>query len=270
MLRRFFRVLAHASAGCRALVLATFCANGLLGAPVHAHPPASDIVIYTESYPPYSYLTKDGQLDGLSTRLVRRLMDETGLTYRIVLVPWTRAYRATLEEDNALIFTIARSEGREDLFEWLVQLGSIKFQLYARQEDNRFDSEINWNKAGYRIACLVDDISCLLVKGLNVPEQYIYRIAEVNRPDVTLVLAGRADLYVAEKIHNLYRLKALGVPADSLKAVKTLDAGGDLFLASGLGLKPELRAAVLAAQARLQAAGIAMTLDAADLDSLPE
>lgn len=228
------------------------------------------VVIYTESYPPYSYLTKDDQIDGLATRLVRRLMDEAGLEYRIVLVPWTRAYRATLEEDNALLFTLARTEGREELFQWLVRLGDVKFHLFARQEDERFDSETKWDEAKYRIACLVDDISCLLVKGLKVPEANIYRIAEVNRPDVMLVLAGRADLYVAEAIHNRYRLKGLGVSPDRLKPVKALDADGELFLASGLAFRAELRAAILAAQERLQAAGDPLTLDIADLEHLPE
>jgi polar amino acid transport system substrate-binding protein len=268
LLGNFFRVPLRVSAGGRAVVLAWLGACCLLASPTQAQGP--DIVVYTESYPPYSYLTKDGRLDGLSTRLVRRLLDETGIEYRIIHVPWTRAYRATLEEDNALIYTIARQEGREDLFQWLVQLGSIKFHLFARQGDHRFDAEIDWNMAHYRVACLVDDISCLLVKGLKVPEKNIYRIAEVNRPDVMLVLAGRADLYVAEEIHNRYRLKAFGVSPDRLKPVKTLEAGGDLFLASGLGLKPDLRAAIMGARDRLREAGDPLTLDPSELDNLPE
>lgn len=268
MLGKVFRTLVLSSAGFLSFVLVWACS--LLAPSAHAQEPNPDIIIYTESYPPYSYLTKEGAIDGLSTRLVRRLMDETGLKYRLVLVPWTRAYRATLEEDNALIFTIARSEGREELFQWLVQLGSINFHLFARREDDRFDTEMNWQAGDYRVACLVDDISCLLVKGLKVPEKNIYRIAEVNRPDAMLVLAGRADLYVAEPIHNRYRLLSLGVSPDRLKPVKALDAGGDLFLASGLGFRAELRAAVLAARKRLQSAGDSLNLDVADLEHLPE
>ncbi len=265
---KIFRVPVLERAGRRAFALACFCACWLVALPAQAQGP--ELVVYTESYPPYSYVTKDGHIDGLSTRVVRRLLDETGLEYRIVPAPWTRAYRAALEEDNALIYTIARSEGREELFQWLVHLSSIKFQLFARQDDHRFDTEINWDMAHYRVACLVDDISCLLVKGLNVPEKNIYRIAEVNRPDVMLVLAGRADLYVAEAIHNRYRLRALGVAPDRLKPVKTLEAGGELYLASGLGLRPAFRAAIMDAQSRLRAAGDPLTLDPNELDSLPD
>lgn len=268
MLGKTFRVPVLARAGRRAFALACLCIGCLAALPAHAQAP--EVVVYTENYPPYSFVTKEGQLDGLSTRVVRRLMDETGLEYRIVPVPWTRAYRAALEEDNALIYTITRSEGREELFQWLVHLDSIKFQLFARQDDHRFDTEINWDMAHYRVACLVDDISCLLVKGLNVPEKNIYRIAEVNRPDVMLVLAGRADLYVAEEIHNRYRLRSLGVAPDRIKPVKTLDAGGELYLASGLGLRPIFRAAIMAAQDRLHEAGDPLTLDPNELDNLPD
>lgn len=258
----------------KSIRLARLALMGLVGMLISSIPGMAedpvDVRIYTESYPPYSYQTEGKVIDGLSTRIVRRIMDESGLSYQIQLVPWTRAYRAVLAQDNALIFTIARTPDRDALFNWLVPLGHVRFYLYARSDDSRFVADMKMVSPEFRVACLVDDVSCALVENLGLPESSIVRIAELDRPDVMLVLAGRADLYVAEEVYNLYRLKRLGVDVTRTRKVMKLDREGDLFLASALGFRPALAKAILEARERLIAKGENLSFDAESLSELPD
>lgn len=235
---------------------------------------ADQVRVYTESYPPYSYVTKEGQIDGLAVRLVRQVLDASSLDYRLIIVPWNRAYRAALEEDNSLIFTIARVPEREGKFDWLVQLGEVKFHLYGRRDDARLDTPAMFHRAlregELKLACLVNDISCALVDDMKLPPGAVFRIAEKARPDVLLVLAGRADLYVAEEIHNRYRLMRLGLGTDRLKPVHTLDTDGRLYLAAGFQVNEAIRQQVRAGAEKLRQAGAGLAFDMQQLESLPD
>lgn len=213
---------------------------------------ALDINAYTESYPPYSYVNEQGQPVGLSVQFVRQILEETGLPYRITVMPWSRAMQRAVEEDNALIFAMARTPEREEIFDWLAYISSVEYFLFARKEDDRPVTLSRLRQGEFRVACLQADVSCSLLDQMEIPVANRLRITEINRPDVRLVYLERADLYIGPKAFNANHLAHQGLPRDAMKPVFRMGHGGDMYLAAAKVVQPAIREAVRAAYVRLK------------------
>ncbi len=96
---------------------------------------AQEISVVTEEYPPYNY-TEGGQITGLSTEVVKAALDISGLDYEMKALPWARAYATAKDTPNTLIFSISRSEERENLFTWIDIVAPTKFSVFARKGNN--------------------------------------------------------------------------------------------------------------------------------------
>jgi polar amino acid transport system substrate-binding protein len=83
---------------------------------------SDNVIIVTENYPPYSY-EQEGEITGISTDIVKCIMDESGLEYKIEVLPWARAYEMALNKDDVLIYSIMRIPEHETLFNWIALLG---------------------------------------------------------------------------------------------------------------------------------------------------
>ena len=66
---------------------------------------------------------------GEATAFVRQLLDAAKLDYELSYQPWKRAYNFALREKNILIYPLARSEQREDLFIWVGELIPVNYYL---------------------------------------------------------------------------------------------------------------------------------------------
>lgn len=102
-----------------------------------AHGPlVAPLQVVTELSPPHQ--TWEGhRVEGLSTAVVRAVLKEAELDAEIALYPWARAYAMALHSPNVLIYNIARTPEREDLFHWIgpvanYQLGLVR--LASRTE----------------------------------------------------------------------------------------------------------------------------------------
>lgn len=203
--------------------------------------PDAIVQVYTESYPPYSYINDQGNAVGLSVQYVRQIMEHSGLKFQISVMPWSRAMQRALTEDNALIFAMARTKQREATFDWLAYISSVNYYLFARSDDDRTVSLAALQAGEFRVTCLQSDISCDLLASFNIPISSALKITEINRPDVRLVYHGRADLYIGPKAFNASHLLHQGLPADAMKPVFKMGHGGDMYLAAAKTVKKDIR-----------------------------
>lgn len=92
---------------------------------------AAKLQLYTEEYRPLSYFD-DGKLTGMAVEVVEQLIQRTGASASIQVVPWTRGYHQVQREANTGLFSIVRTARRESLFQWVgpIALGHTSF--YAR------------------------------------------------------------------------------------------------------------------------------------------
>lgn len=93
---------------------------------------AAKLQLYTEEYRPLSYFD-DGKLTGMAVEVVEQLIQRTGASASIQVVPWTRGYHQVQREANTGLFSIVRTARRESLFQWVgpIALGHTSF--YARR-----------------------------------------------------------------------------------------------------------------------------------------
>lgn len=196
--------------------------------------------IVTESSPPYQIM-QDGEVAGLATNKVRELVNRAGITANFSMYPWARAYKKALNEPNTLIYSMAKTDKREDLFYWLMPVTHYQFGFVRLT--NRVDIQIDdiENIKHYRFAVQRDDISheWLLNKGLIEGEHFI-TCSDINC-SWQLLLNKNVDVIIetAELIPDM--LKQYGKALETavfIKAIPELAITG--YLATNKNIDPLL------------------------------
>ncbi|WP_158228838.1 substrate-binding periplasmic protein [Chitinimonas sp. BJB300] len=109
-------------------VLALACA--LAVAPAFA---ADTLTFTTEESPPFN-MTVSGKVSGVATEAVEEMAKRAGVTIKISMLPWERAYDMAQKEANTCVYSTTRTPPREALFKWVGPLVANKWVLYAKAD----------------------------------------------------------------------------------------------------------------------------------------
>lgn len=96
------------------------------------------LLILTEQLYPLNYTAsgKDDELVlGYATRLVRAVMEESGLPYEIILVPWARLVRTINQKNDVMAFSMSRTKTRDPLYHWIGEIIPVRLFLYGKRSD---------------------------------------------------------------------------------------------------------------------------------------
>jgi polar amino acid transport system substrate-binding protein len=116
---------------CALMLWLLFCLAG---------PACAELRLLTEDAPPTSF-SRDGELQGLAVDVVRALLERTGDSGKIELLPWTRAYHLVQQAPNTAIFATVRTAEREAKFQWVGPLLIGTTSFYSLKSRNlRFDN----------------------------------------------------------------------------------------------------------------------------------
>lgn len=110
-------------------LLIIYCSLLIARSPAQSQP----LRIVTEEFPPYNYTSK-GKIEGLSTEVVRAVLNELKTDAPIEVLPWARAMKTAEREVNVLIYSIGRIPAREHLFRWVGVIAPAEFYLFALQQ----------------------------------------------------------------------------------------------------------------------------------------
>lgn len=114
--------------------------------------------VVTEHFPPAQYLDHNNKLTGHVYERVRKALDSSSLEYSISVHSWSTAYNTALRDPQTCIFSISRSELREDKLVWISKLSDLNTYLYTL--DSKTISLDNLEQAKkFRIAVLKDNYS---------------------------------------------------------------------------------------------------------------
>lgn len=100
----------------------------------------AEIKIVTGELPPYAY-TKDGQIAGVATDIMRELMRRVGLTGDIYVRPWKRAIVES--EQSRLIYPLARTPDIEKRYKWIGPILIDQLAFIVRASDKRIFTDID-------------------------------------------------------------------------------------------------------------------------------
>ena len=95
----------------------------------------NNLKIMTENWPPLNYV-KDGILIGPAVEIVQAIQNKINDKNEILVFPWKRAYNYTLTNKNNVLFSMARSEKRENLFKWIGPIAEKRYSFFAKKDFN--------------------------------------------------------------------------------------------------------------------------------------
>ena len=86
----------------------------------------------TEENPPLNF-TRDGQVAGVSTAVVREMATRANLTSDFTVMAWPQAYARAQESPEACVYSTVRSPERASLFQWIGPITRGEWSLFGRQ-----------------------------------------------------------------------------------------------------------------------------------------
>jgi polar amino acid transport system substrate-binding protein len=187
---------------------------------------ASELTIYTESWPPVSFLNGD-KPDGMAVELVDALQKRMGSNYPIQVVPWNRGYKAVLEEPNVMLFTVGRSDEREKQMTLVGPVAISRTVLYTRKGN------------AAKLQALGDGIYAVAVGAYRgsifadtAAKKGFHTLDLAATPEVTakMLMVSRFDLWSEGSVVVPSVLKEIGYSIDDVEVVKVLDSL-ELYLA---------------------------------------
>jgi polar amino acid transport system substrate-binding protein len=225
----------------------SFVTSVLLGAtvvPVNADQAATketDVIVYTEDYPPFNFLDpKSGEVTGFATDSVRNVLDRAGVSYEIRLQPWKRSIRAALTEKNALIYTLTRTPSREKQYNWLLRLAPSRFHIFMRASDKRTPTYQSLKAGEYTASCIKQDITCEFLEAIGIPKENITAVSTGPTGDFRMVMAGRTDIFVSDTVTNKSLREWEGVDTKLVKKSLPINMETGFYLAGNLDLSEEI------------------------------
>jgi ABC-type amino acid transport substrate-binding protein len=96
-------------------------------------PDAPEVLqIYTEQYPPITFRNSFGEITGFGTDIVNEIMKRNNSFSEIKLSLWSNGYELALNNPNFCLFTMDRTELRENLFNWVGPVGTNTTYFYTK------------------------------------------------------------------------------------------------------------------------------------------
>ena len=201
------------------------------GAVAHAQPSTNPITVVTEEYPPYNYQGADNQIAGLSTEVVREALKRARIEYRINLYPWARTYRMAQEQPNVLIYSIARNEQREKLFQWVDVIAQNNAYIYRLKTRPEVKAQHLDELKRFRIGAVRDDYRAQYLAKHAIPLD----LAVEDAANAHKLASARIDMFVIDEIAQVALYKREGLDPASVEKVMALpELSSGLYMAFSL------------------------------------
>lgn len=193
--------------------------------------------IVTEQLPPFNFL-EDGIPRGLSTEVVQAVLEETGREAEISFFPWARSYRMALSTPNTLIYSIMRTQDREDLFNWVGGIAPYGVSFYSLADNTDIRLTTLEDAMPLTVGVYLGDAKAeyLTQKGFEN-----LSTVETDRLNLRQLLLGRIDLMVIDDTVIVDLMRSEGVSPDRVhRALPITDLSGHAYMAFNKDTDPAL------------------------------
>lgn len=186
---------------------------------------AKDVQVITEDWAPYNY-EKNSKVVGFGTEVVEETLKEAGVSYDIGLYPWARAYQMVQNNPNTLIYTISRTEERENMFEWVGPFAPRTMYLFKLKSKKEIAVKNLDDLKKYKIGVVKSDAmeGFFKEKGFNETQ-----LDDVVSEDLNIkkLFIGRVDFITGSELALSYKMKELNFNYGDLeKTLLLVDSGG--------------------------------------------
>jgi polar amino acid transport system substrate-binding protein len=95
--------------------------------------PASALTFITEENPPLNY-TQSGRVAGYATEVVTEMAKRARVPLKFEVMPWAKGYVAAQAGRDNCLYSVARLENRENLFQWVGPIAFNRWAVYGRTD----------------------------------------------------------------------------------------------------------------------------------------
>ncbi|MFK3777007.1 substrate-binding periplasmic protein [Agrobacterium sp. NPDC089420] len=173
---------------------------------------AAKLFLTTEVYPPYNLQAGDGSVQGVYFDQLKIVLEDTGTSYEVAVMPWARAIALATTQAMHCVFATARTPEREELFKWVSPIHVDRNILVARREANINLSSLDEARK-YRVGTQRGDYTEALLEKLGFSQVDVGADFAIT---LHKLKAGRIDLMPMSE--STFR----ALPADTFKEVITL------------------------------------------------
>lgn len=179
---------------------------------------AETIKAVTETTP-YAFIS-NGEVSGPASAVVEATLADAGLDYQLGLYPWARAYDMALQQDNVLIYLIARTPEREQLFKWVGEVTRYEPHLYKLKARQNIQLSTLEDAKNYLIGVVRDDIRHEYLKQQGFTK---LAVAAQNTDNIKLLFNEQIELLPLSEIDARRLCQVTGFDFNALERVITLD-----------------------------------------------
>ena len=176
----------------------------------------AEIRVITEEFPPYDFMGESGEVEGVSTDVVRAVLEHLGIDVKIEIFPWARAYKMVTQDPNTMLFSVVRAEEREPLFHWVGVVCDVRSYLYKLKSRDDITAEKLSDLKKYSIG---------VVRGW-AGQKYLEKngfkhLQKVAGSDLNIkkLINGRVDLIEDYDANLIFRMKRLGLDPNLVEQV---------------------------------------------------
>ncbi|WP_187170579.1 substrate-binding periplasmic protein [Salidesulfovibrio onnuriiensis] len=190
------------------------------------------LLVVTEEMVPYNF-RQDGQVVGLSTELVRRTLEKSGLEGRFQVMPWARAYYIARNDPNVLIYTIVRTEEREKLFKWIGPVApAVDEKMYCLRSRPDVVVRTLDDARNYKVAVVRDGVGHRFLEEQGFSLGINLDLSPNEDQMFAKLFWGRVDIVISDDLNNAWKLPAIDRNARELQPLITL-RNHKLYMACG-------------------------------------
>ena len=201
--------------------------------------PAKEVIleVYTEDAYPLQY-KKEGKIVGSATALVEKVLKAANIKYEIIMQPWARIYNTALLRPNVLIYSMARTKEREELFSWLGSIQKLNYFLFGFEGTNlkatdSFDTVNNFRLAVGRETAVHHYL--LNEKLTN------FHLVNSSGQSIEMLLANRVDLATGSDFYFYETCIQENLDCSQIKPLFPLkDLEVELYLAASKKTDPKI------------------------------
>lgn len=196
--------------------------------------------VVTELSPPHQTVV-DGEVAGISTSIVKAVLQQAGLDARVELYPWARAYYIASTTPNVLIYNMARTPEREADFHWIGPVASYRLGLVRLAERTDLNPTRPEQLLHSSVAAQRDDFSVKVLESYGLKSGREIQLAADILESWRLLLNGKVDYVVDDLMAIPDTEKQLKLPAGTVRFVLPIkELEQQTYLAASKNTDPAL------------------------------
>ncbi|MDD2269503.1 MAG: transporter substrate-binding domain-containing protein [Eubacteriales bacterium] len=155
----------------------------------------SGVRIVTEDYRPFNYKDTDGIVKGTATERINAAMDKLGVRIPINVYTWSEAYDMAMNNENVLIYSMARTKEREKLYKWISKVGTVNVYIYSLKDRDDIKIDSIEDAKNYTIGTVADDFTEQGLKKMGFNKQLTS--SSNQSQSIRLLFEKKVDLWIA-------------------------------------------------------------------------